>query len=68
MSIKRNITIGYMKESAYVEKSQNKQENTGKIVEITQEKLIPHLRYQHSLFSTIYPKTNSKFRRHNNFR
>ena len=32
ISIKRNTTISYMKESDYVEKSQNEQENIGELL------------------------------------
>ena len=38
ISIKKNATISYMKESDYVEKSQIKQENIREIAEITHEK------------------------------
>ena len=41
ISIKRNMTPGYMKESDSIGKSQNEQENIGDVAEKIQEKLPP---------------------------
>ena len=61
ISIKRNTTIDYMKESDYVEKSQNEQEKFGKIAGITQDKLPPMP--EKSVFTfhhNLYPKLKVK--------
>ena len=57
-----------MKESDYIEKSQNEQENVRNIAEITQEQLPPCLKNQYLPFITILCKTKSNGRRWDNFK
>ena len=61
ISIKRNKSIGYPKESDYAEKSQNKQENVEKIAKITQDKLLPCLKKSAFTFhQNFYPEPKVK--------
>ena len=61
ISIKRNTTIGYMKESDYVAKSQNEQEYIGEVAEIIQEKLPPMPeKLAFTFHHNFYPKPNAQ--------
>ena len=55
ISIKRNTTISYMKESDYIEKSQSaQQKNVRDIAEISKDKLPPCQRSQHLHLITTF--------------
>ena len=62
ISIKRNTTAGYNKESDYIKKSQSgQQENIGEISEISQDKLTPmHEKWAFTFHHNFYPKPKVK--------